>query len=55
MPCFTQFLIQINLPPTEHLGPARLRCVDYAERHGYIRGVVKVWLTHNLCFYNLTL
>lgn len=23
-------------------GPARLRAVDYAERHGYIKGVVKV-------------
>ncbi len=24
-------------------GAAALRAVDYAERHGYIKGVVKVW------------
>ena len=23
-------------------GPAKLRALDYAERHGYLRGVVKV-------------
>lgn len=25
-------------------GKASLRAVDYAERHGYIKGVVRVWL-----------
>lgn len=24
-------------------GAAKLRSLDYAERHGYIKGVVKVW------------
>lgn len=23
-------------------GPAKLRAVDFAERHGYIKGIVKV-------------
>lgn len=25
-------------------GAPRLRSLDFAERHGYIKGVVKVWL-----------
>ena len=25
-------------------GPAKLRAVDFAERHGYIKGIVKVEL-----------
>ena len=34
-------------------GAARLRAVDYAERHGYIKGVVKVSIlqhTHDTGF-----
>lgn len=28
-------------------GPAALRSVDFAERHGFIRGVVKVWILYS--------
>ena len=32
-------------------GPAKLRALDYAERQGYLRGVVKV--RKYLCIYNI--
>ena len=34
-------------------GAAKLRAVDYAERHGYIKGVVKVILMNILLYYRL--
>lgn len=30
-------------------GPAKLRAVDFAERHGYIKGIVKVWPAPGPC------
>ena len=34
-------------------GAARLRAVDYAERHGYIKGVIKVNNTKYKPLYNM--
>lgn len=36
-------------------GAAKLRPVDYAERHGYIKGVVKVCFGDKYYFSNLNL
>lgn len=31
-------------------GAPKLRCLDYAERHGYIKGVVKVMMKCYNCY-----
>jgi len=29
-------------------GAAKLRSVDFAERHGYLKGIVKVFIQHTI-------
>jgi ribosomal protein L2 len=38
---FTQYVLQFSAHTHHNKNPARLRVLDFAERNGYIRGIVK--------------